>query len=48
MLVQQSTAEAYISAYMPVFGYIPKPAEETTARGSLAARSGFSSATANQ
>ena len=27
-LVQQISAAAYISAYMPVLGYIPKPAEE--------------------
>ena len=27
-LVQQISADAYISAYMPVLGYIPKPAEE--------------------
>jgi ribosomal protein S18 acetylase RimI-like enzyme len=27
-LVRQISADAYISAYMPVLGYIPKPAEE--------------------
>jgi ribosomal protein S18 acetylase RimI-like enzyme len=27
-LVQQISADAYVSAYMPVLGYIPKPAEE--------------------
>ena len=27
-LVQQISADAYISAYVPVLGYVPKPAEE--------------------